>query len=79
MKYQLVNHGWPIGQFLVPVGTVISIPPNVGDDWSRMAVGRVPPMNAQPLDKEAYEALVRAYGAKKLVLKGWEPTNNGDG
>jgi hypothetical protein len=78
MKFQLVGHGWPIGQFLVPVGTVINIPPNVGDDWSRMAVGKRIPPNAQPLDKEAYEALVKAYGEKKIVLNGWEPSNEGE-
>jgi hypothetical protein len=78
MKFQLCNHGWPIGQYLVPVGTVISIPAKAGDDWSAMAVGRVPPPNAQPLDREAYYALVRAYGEKKLVMRGWEPTNEGE-
>jgi len=74
MKFQLCNHGWPVGQYLIPVGTVINIPPSVGDDWSRMAVGKTIPPNAQCLDREAYDAFVKVYGEKKLVLKGYEPT-----
>ena len=25
MKYQLAQHGWPIGQWLIPVGTIIDL------------------------------------------------------
>jgi hypothetical protein len=42
-----------------------------------MAVGKTIPPNAQCLDREAYEAFVRVYGEKKLVLKGYEPTKQG--
>ena len=71
MKYQLTMHGWPIGQFLIPVGTVIDIPAKDGDDWSALATDMVPPINAQALDAQAWNALVRAYGARKLVMKGF--------
>ena len=69
MKYLLYGHGWPIGSALIPLGTIISMPPN--DDWSRLAAGRTPPINAQALDQEAWDALVAAYDAGKLVRKGF--------
>jgi hypothetical protein len=63
MRYQLSQHGWPIGDRLIPVGTVIEIGVGgaAGDDWSRLAAFRVPPINSVPLDQEAYQAM-RAAG-----------------
>jgi hypothetical protein len=61
MKYQLHSHGWPIGDRLIPVGTVIKLPPKEGDDWSALAQGKPIPLNAVPLDDEAYQAMLRQF------------------
>jgi hypothetical protein len=71
MKYLLTQHGWSIGQYLIPLGTVISIPAAPGDDWSRLATGKTIPRNAQALDQAAWDALVAEYGPTKLVPKGF--------
>jgi hypothetical protein len=67
MKYQLANHGWPIGDKVIPVGTIID--DRAEDDWSRLARGRTLPMNAVPLDQEAADALIRAYPYDQHVIQ----------
>jgi hypothetical protein len=67
MRYLLTGHGFPVGQYLIPVGTVIDVPAKAGDDWSRLATGKTIPRNAQPLDQQAFDALVKAYGPNRLV------------
>jgi hypothetical protein len=71
MRYQIVGHGWPIGDRLVPGGTVIDAASP--DDWSRLAAGRVPPINTQALDKEAYDLLLATYYDQtfRLMPKGF--------
>ena len=43
MKYQLAQHGWPIGQFLIPVGTIIDLTkdPEQMNDWEKLAQGKL--------------------------------------
>jgi hypothetical protein len=69
MKYQLSVHGWPIGDRLIPLGTVIDLPAKSGDDWSRLVEGRPMPLNAQALDAEAWDALVATYPEQLFRLQ----------
>ena len=69
MKFQLVGHGWPIGQYLVPVGTIIDT-----DDpndswrwlWQSWLPEKPPPVNALPVDQETYDLLAQTYGAYRI-------------
>jgi hypothetical protein len=65
MKFQLRQHGWPIGQHLIPEGTIIDT--DAGDQWSRLAVGLNPPINAQPLDQATYDAMKAIYPAERII------------
>ena len=47
MKYLITGAGWPVQDHLIPPGTVID--PLGEDQWSRLARGRPPPLNAMPL------------------------------
>jgi hypothetical protein len=59
MRYQLGMHGWPVGQYLIPDSTIIDAASS--DDWSRLARGRIPPLNARPLDDEALQLMMKSY------------------
>jgi len=59
MRFQLRDHGWPISDKLIPVGTIIDA--SAKDDWSVLARGLKPPVNAVPLDAEAYQAMLKLY------------------
>ena len=59
MLYQITRHGWPIAAHLIPVGTVINS--NSTDQWSALARGHPPPLNAMPLDWETWQELKRLY------------------
>ena len=61
MRYQISYHGWRFGDRVVPVGTVIDLPPKAGDEWSALALGQRIPPNAQPLDAEAWYEMARVY------------------
>ena len=80
MKYQLRDHGWPVGQFLIPQGTIIdteSTFPLPNDTafsncletyrWSQIAKGHEPPINAQPLDQATYNAMKAIYPAERII------------
>lgn len=61
MKFQLTSD-WPVtGDRLVPVSTIIDTVTEPMSDWSRLAIGKVPPINCVPLSQDAYDAL-RAAG-----------------
>jgi hypothetical protein len=70
MKYQLAQHGWPIGQWLIPVGTVIDHgkAPEQMNDWEKLALGKLPPMNAVPLDTDCAEAMAKGYPGHLFLL-----------
>jgi hypothetical protein len=68
MRYQLSVHGWPIGDKLIPVGTVIDA--DAPDDWSRLARGQVPPINAVPLDQGCYQLMLALYGDSRIPIVG---------
>jgi hypothetical protein len=55
MKYRIFGPGWPVGQHLVPTGTVVD---TSVDEWAK---GLTPPPNCMALDDEAHQAMVKAY------------------
>lgn len=65
MRYQLINHGFPIGDKLIPVGTVISS--DADDEWSMLAKGRVPPPNAVCLDQECWDLMQSVYDKSQIL------------
>jgi hypothetical protein len=70
MKYQLAGHGWPIGQWLIPVGTVIdhTKTPEQMTDWEKLALGKLPPLNAVALDDDCAEAMANGYPGHRHLL-----------
>ena len=66
MRYQITQHGFPVGDKLIPVGTVIDSKAN--DDWSRLAKGRAPPINALALDQEAWDAIQAAHPYQQHLI-----------
>jgi hypothetical protein len=73
MKYQITGQGWPIGQFLVPTGSIIDA--SADDHWSLCARGLTIPITATCLDAEAWQAQQAAY-PEHLHLLGPGPPNN---
>jgi hypothetical protein len=71
MRYQLVDHGWPIGQWLIPAGTIIDLskPDTQLTDFEKLAKGRVPPLNALALDPECVELMRTAYHSHHHLLR----------
>jgi hypothetical protein len=59
MRYLILDQGLPVGQWLIPAGTIIDAAAT--DMWSTLMLGRVPPPNAQALDQAAYDAMRLAY------------------
>jgi hypothetical protein len=59
-KYQLTQTGWSIGQWFLPVGTVINTTA-CKDDFSKLARGLPIPLNAMPLDLETWKEMQAAY------------------
>jgi hypothetical protein len=66
MKFQVNGQGWPVGQSLVPAGTVID---TSASDWSSLR-GYVLPPNVTPLDDEAYQAMKANHSADLLKFYG---------
>jgi hypothetical protein len=67
MIYQLVGHGWPVngGATLIPQGTRI----DTGQpEWEWLAE-QVPPPNAQALDQNAYDVMIKYY-LPNIILTG---------
>ena len=59
MKYQILSGGFPVGQHLIPAGTIIDTDAN--DQWSSLAKGRPPPLNVMALDKVTWLWLQKLY------------------
>ena len=67
MKFRIVGHGWPVrgGSSLVPAGAVLD-----RDDWQWQGAP-LPwsvPINAQPLDADAFNALCKLYPEHRHYL-----------
>jgi hypothetical protein len=66
MRWQLVDHGWSVGQWYVPVGTII-------DDRMQW-LGSIPlppplPLNAYSLDAEALAMMKQWYPDQWHLLR----------
>jgi hypothetical protein len=73
MKFQITGQGWPVGQYLIPTGSIIDA--SADDHWSLFARGLTIPINATPLDDEAWQSQLRAYPAHRHLLGAGPPTN----
>jgi hypothetical protein len=60
MRWQLVDHGWPVGQWVVPVGTVIDGP---DPRWveTGLALPLPLPLNAWCCDQDALDLMRQWY------------------
>jgi hypothetical protein len=71
MKYQITGAGWRLSGVLCPSGTVLDF--SKPDKWTVLAKGKTIPLNATPLDEEAWQAQLAAYGEHKHLLRGgWQ-------
>jgi hypothetical protein len=68
MKFRVAQSGWRLGDALVPANTIIDA--SAKDRWSQRAKGKVIPINATPLDQEAWEAQLAAYPEHRHLLGG---------
>jgi hypothetical protein len=59
MRYQILNGGFPVGQHLIPAGTIIDL--NGTDQWSQLVKGLRPPLNVMPLDRPTWLWLKKLY------------------
>ena len=78
MRYR-ISRAWALdhGRLLAPSGTLIDSKSD--DDWSRYARGLIPPWDAQALDDEAYQLMLRSYPAHQHLIgppPPGEQTNN---
>lgn len=67
MRFQLRECGWPIGQYVIPQGTIIDSAAT--DQWSALvvALGLTPPVNAQPFDQATYDLMRLQYPAYRII------------
>jgi hypothetical protein len=71
MKFRITGQGWRLGDALVPANTIIDA--GAKDRWSQRAKGKVIPINATPLDDEAWQAQLAAYPEHRHLLGGgWQ-------
>jgi hypothetical protein len=66
MRYRICGAGWPVGQYLIPTGTVLDF--SKPDMWTKIAEGLAIPINATPLDEEAHEAQLKAHSNHRYLL-----------
>jgi hypothetical protein len=69
-RYQITGAGWPVGQWLIPTGTVIDDVSGT-DTWSVIVRerGLPPPVNASLLDQstyDTYDQMVQSYSARRV-------------
>jgi hypothetical protein len=68
MKFRITGPGWRLGDALVPANTVIDLAKS--DRWSKLAKDKTIPIDALPLDQEAWETQLRLYGEHRHLLRG---------
>ena len=64
MKWQLAETGWPVGSYLVPVGSVIEAVDHDGGitpQWNGIPLRTPLPINAVPLDEVAAQRTIGWY------------------
>lgn len=59
MRFEMMT-AWPVGQWLVPAGTVIAIVDGKAD-WNGIPLPLPMPLTAKALDQDAADALGRWY------------------
>jgi hypothetical protein len=59
MKFRIEREGWVVGLYLIPAGTVLDFAKP--DDYTRIAAGHVPPLNATALNQESYDLMRHTY------------------
>jgi hypothetical protein len=76
MRYQLIDHGWPIGGIVIPPGTIIDLgqpwsrkPDDKLTQWEKLAKDKAPPLNALALDPECIEMMKLHYYYHPHLLK----------
>jgi hypothetical protein len=67
-RYQITGAGFPVGQWLIPTGTLIDDVSGV-DQWSTLVRerGLVPPVNASPLDQNTHAQMVVVGGRNRKL------------
>jgi hypothetical protein len=60
MRWQLAGD-WPIGQFSIPAGTVLSSGAGEAPIWNGVALPMPPPLNAVALDEDAALLMLQWY------------------
>ena len=68
MRFRITGPGWRLGDALVPADTIIDLAKS--DRWSKLAKGKTIPINATPLDDEAWAAQLAAYAEHRHLLGG---------
>jgi hypothetical protein len=68
MRFRITGPGWRLGDALVPAETIIDLAKS--DRWSKLAKGKTIPIDAVPLDQEAWETQPRLYSDHKHLLRG---------
>jgi hypothetical protein len=63
-----ITEGWRLGDALVPKDTIVDLAKS--DRWSKLAKGKPVPIDAVPLDQEAWETQLRLYSEHKHLLRG---------
>jgi len=72
MRFRL-SSAWSLhgGTWIAPAGTIIDFAKN--DKWAQRVKGKVIPLDAVPLDAEAYELQLKTYPDHRHLLGGaWE-------
>jgi hypothetical protein len=64
MKVQVTGGGWPVGQWLIPAGTILD-----AKDWTfnSTPLPWLPPPNMMALDQEAFALMSRHYDASRVL------------
>jgi hypothetical protein len=63
-----ITAGWRLGDALVPADTIIDLAKS--DRWSQRAKGKPIPLDAVPLDEQAWQEQLRLYPEHKHLLRG---------
>jgi hypothetical protein len=70
MRFRITGD-WQLGDAAAPKDTIIDFAKH--DRWSKLAKGKTIPINATPLDDEAWQAQLQAYPDQKHLLGGgWQ-------
>lgn len=66
MRFRIDGQGWPLGAWLAPAGTIFDYDKPGG--WAARAPRGMIPINATPLDDEAWTAQQASYPEHKHLL-----------